>query len=152
MKPVLSHLVLLAVVTTACGDSFSSSSVAGVYERVGVPTILSVNPQTAKAPSGLPAIAVHMLLLDWEHYTLTAANNWTWETSRRTIVLVLDLSGTVVDSFDIPVSSPVISGSFTLSPPDSVFFSEDGVQTLAPLGGTIVPPDLVVRGTTYIRR
>ena len=142
MKPVLSHLVLLAAVTTACGDSFNPSSVAGVYEWVDAPVILS----TSTIQNGI--FEVHSLWVDWQHYTLTAASNWTREASYTTVVRVFNLDGVFLDSFDIPVSVPVISGSFTLSPPDSIFFS-DGSQTF---GGTIVPPNLVILDTTYTRR
>ena len=147
MKRVLSHLVLLAVVTTACADSFSPSTVAGVYERVDVPAI-PVIQIFETAHNGQPAILQESVWVDWEHVTLTAASNWTREVSRRKVVTVFTLTGMFVDSIDIPLSSPVILGSFTLSPPDSIFLS-DGSETV---GGTIVPPDLVILGTTYTRR
>ena len=143
MKRVLSHLVLLAVVTTACGDSFNPSSVAGVYERADVPVILSSGRIVTES-----GFREEELRVDWEHYTLTAASNWTVEASLRVVVEVFDFGGMLVDSFDIPQSSPVTSGSFTLSPPDSIFFS-DGSQTF---GGTIVPPNLGVGVITYTRQ
>ena len=148
MKPVLSHLVLLAVVTTACADSLSPSSVAGVYERVDAPAILYLIQPEVTTHNGQPAIVERSVWVDWEHYTLTAAGNWTLEASRTAVVKVFLLTGMFVDSFDIPLSVPVISGSFTISPPDSIFLS-DGSETVR---GTIVPPDLVILGTTYTRR
>ncbi len=143
----LSPLALLAVVTTACGDSFSLSGVAGIYERVDAPTILTTSFLATTQENGEPAFEVRTWWMDWQHFTLTAASNWTLLASYTTVVKVFDLGGMLVDSFDIPQSTPGISGSFTLSPPDSIFFS-DGSQTF---GGTIVPPNLFL-GTTYTRR
>ena len=145
-KPAVSLLGLLAALTMACGDSFSPSGVAGVYEWVDAPAILS-ETVALTTHNGQPALEEISLWVDWEHYTLDASGTWTWEASTTTVVKVFLMSGMLVDSFDIPVSPPVISGSFILSPPDSIFFS-DGSQTF---GGTIVPPNLVV-GKTYTRR
>ena len=137
MKPVLSHLVLLAVVTTACGDSFNPSSVAGVYERADVPVIVTTGRIVTET-----GFREAELRLDWEHITLTTSATGSREASLTLVVRVYDASGMLVDSFDMPLPAPVLSGSFTLSPPDSITFSGDDLRSGGGFG-TLVPPDLV---------
>ncbi len=148
MRPC--YMALLATLGAACGDSFSPSSVAGVYDRIDAPAMLALSTSMT-THNGQPALEERALWVDWGRYTLTAASNWTWEASRRSVVRVFDLAGaSLVDSFDIPqFQGGAIGGSFTLTPPDSIFLS-DSLSTTLP--GTIVPPDLVVIATTFRRR
>jgi len=149
MKCVLSPLVLVAVVTTACGDGLGPSSVAGVYERVEVPAILFISALEPTTHNGQPAMEESVTWVDWEHFTLTAASSWTREAGVTEVARVLLLDGTVVDSFDVGPDTLVFSGSFTLSPPDTLCFASQG----EPAGcAIIVPPDLFVGDNRFTRR
>ena len=136
---------LLAVTILGCADGLDPSSVAGVYERLDTPYWLATTVQ-AGTHNGEPAIEETSLWSELERFTLARAGTWTSDFSRSAIVkmyvgnVLADSSKTVTFSSD--------SGTFTLSPPDSILFS----NSLRRFGGTIVPPDLVFGGVTFTRR
>ena len=145
MKPVLSHLVLLAVVTTACGDSFNPSSVAGVYEWVDAPVILS----TSTIQNGI--FELHSLWVDWQHYTLTAASNWTREASYTTVAAAgvgsynhehsLIVLGVIMKRL---VVSGVLAAALSLTAPTSAPAQDE--QNFLAVGE--MAPDFEVAGAT----